>query len=342
MLAIGIIYSVNGSFEFGVLPAPAAFLIWVAVMAKASLFPFVWLEDSSYSPAPLAALIQFASSSGIFLITKFSPDFLFIKSGIAFFGIISIAISFFKGFSEDNIKRILAYSTIAASGLLFTVFDLPYANNIFIIISLARTAYLLMAKDFADQFLYGTDLGLNTKTIAGFASTLCLLSIAGFPNFGIYLIGEGKIFQAIMIAVLSGIYLGNMQAKVFGGDVPVKKGLSTYFGVLLVLASVIFYPLSEPRAVDFFTVLALVAVGFLLLRIKLLVKAIEFISERLRVHFPNISSEQDLIEDWSYSFEEFSSKIAEKAHGLMTGSTGRDIAYIAVSIILLVIGVKLC
>ena len=126
-----------GSFNFLVLeknlagaaiPATAmtaiGILIFFGVAGKSAQIPLhVWLPDAMEGPTPVSALIHAATmvASGIFLLTRLF--FLFEASPaalqmIAWIGIITAIIPATIAFAQNDIKKILAYSTLSQLGLM--------------------------------------------------------------------------------------------------------------------------------------------------------------------------------------------------------------------------------
>ena len=121
---------INNAIALGVISSSVAG--WVAVgmfagaMGKSAQFPLhVWLPDAMEGPTPVSALIHAATmvAAGVFLIARFFPD---IHSSIpdimfliACIGSFTALISALMALVMNDIKRILAYSTISQLGYMF-------------------------------------------------------------------------------------------------------------------------------------------------------------------------------------------------------------------------------
>jgi len=101
----------------------ASFLILIGAFSKSAQFPLhVWLPDAMEGPTPVSALLHSATmvKAGIFLIARFYP--LLEASGmlplIAWVGLISAILPATIALVENDIKRVLAYSTISHLGFM--------------------------------------------------------------------------------------------------------------------------------------------------------------------------------------------------------------------------------
>ncbi len=105
------------------------FLIFGGVASKSAQFPLhIWLPDAMEGPTPVSTLLHSATmvKAGVFLVARLFP--LFALSGmlpvILVISLITILLSSFMALVEDDIKRVLAYSTISQLGLIALAFGL--------------------------------------------------------------------------------------------------------------------------------------------------------------------------------------------------------------------------
>ena len=107
-------------------------LLIIGLITKSAQFPFyTWLQDAMEAKLPVSALLHSATmvALGIFLAIRLMPVFMFIPlilkiiSGI---GIITALICSLSACTQNNPKKVLAYSTSAQLGLMF--FALGYLN----------------------------------------------------------------------------------------------------------------------------------------------------------------------------------------------------------------------
>ncbi|MGY6411520.1 MAG: NADH-quinone oxidoreductase subunit L [Alkalilacustris sp.] len=102
-----------------------AFLLFVGAMGKsAQLFLHTWLPDAMEGPTPVSALIHAATmvTAGVFLVVRMSPVMEFAPEAMVFVTAIGAATAFFAatvGLVQNDIKRVIAYSTCSQLGFMF-------------------------------------------------------------------------------------------------------------------------------------------------------------------------------------------------------------------------------
>src|ERR1700722_11392880 len=135
MLGILLVWSASGTVSFeelgqhwstiGLSPGfmtAAALLIFCGAVGKSAQFPLhVWLPDAMEGPTPVSALIHAATmvAAGVFMLTRsfflFTPAALHVISWI---GAITALLAALIAIQQDDIKRILAYSTLSQLGYM--------------------------------------------------------------------------------------------------------------------------------------------------------------------------------------------------------------------------------
>ncbi len=99
-------------------------LLFIGAMGKSAQFPLhVWLPDSMEGPTPISALIHAATmvTAGIFLVARMSPLFELSETALSFVMIIGAITALFMGFLgviQNDIKRVIAYSTLSQLGYM--------------------------------------------------------------------------------------------------------------------------------------------------------------------------------------------------------------------------------
>jgi len=99
-------------------------LLFIGAMGKSAQFPLhVWLPDSMEGPTPISALIHAATmvTAGIFMVARMSPMFEFSEAALSFVMIIGAITALFMGFLgiiQNDIKRVIAYSTLSQLGYM--------------------------------------------------------------------------------------------------------------------------------------------------------------------------------------------------------------------------------
>ncbi|MDD4964860.1 MAG: NADH-quinone oxidoreductase subunit L [Gallionella sp.] len=99
-------------------------LLFIGAMGKSAQFPLhVWLPDSMEGPTPISALIHAATmvTAGIFMVARMSPMFELSDTALSFVMIIGSITALFMGFLgiiQNDIKRVVAYSTLSQLGYM--------------------------------------------------------------------------------------------------------------------------------------------------------------------------------------------------------------------------------
>ena len=98
--------------------------LFIGAMGKSAQFPLhVWLPDSMEGPTPISALIHAATmvTAGIFMVTRMSPLFELSDTALNFILVIGAITALFMGFLgiiQNDIKRVVAYSTLSQLGYM--------------------------------------------------------------------------------------------------------------------------------------------------------------------------------------------------------------------------------
>ena len=108
----------------------AAFALFIGATGKSAQIPlYTWLPDAMAGPTPVSALIHAATmvTAGIFMITRL--NFLFdlapqVQNIIAIIGAITALVAATIGLLQNDIKKVLAYSTVSQLGLMFLALGL--------------------------------------------------------------------------------------------------------------------------------------------------------------------------------------------------------------------------
>ena len=99
-------------------------LLFIGAMGKSAQAPLhVWLPDSMEGPTPISALIHAATmvTAGIFMVARMSPLFEYSETALAVVLIIGAITAFFMGLLgivQNDIKRVVAYSTLSQLGYM--------------------------------------------------------------------------------------------------------------------------------------------------------------------------------------------------------------------------------
>ena len=99
-------------------------LLFIGAMGKSAQVPLhVWLPDSMEGPTPISALIHAATmvTAGIFMVARMSPLFELSTTALSFVMVIGAITALFMGFLgiiQNDIKRVVAYSTLSQLGYM--------------------------------------------------------------------------------------------------------------------------------------------------------------------------------------------------------------------------------
>ena len=108
----------------------AAFCLFIGACGKSAQIPlYTWLPDAMAGPTPVSALIHAATmvTAGIFMITRLNyvfdlaPD---VQTLIAIIGAVTALVAATIGLVQNDIKKVLAYSTVSQLGLMFLALGL--------------------------------------------------------------------------------------------------------------------------------------------------------------------------------------------------------------------------
>lgn len=174
-----------------------AFLLFIGAMGKSAQIPlYIWLPDAMAGPTPVSALIHAATmvTAGVYMIARF--NFLYIMTPeiglfIAYTGAFTALLAALIAMRQDDIKKILAYSTMSQLGYMFMAVGLgAYSYGIFHVFTHAFFKALLFMGAGAIILLlhHEQDIkkmgGLKDKMPFIFAMMLiATLSISGLPPF---------------------------------------------------------------------------------------------------------------------------------------------------------------
>ncbi|QOR73571.1 NADH-quinone oxidoreductase subunit L [Cruoricaptor ignavus] len=188
----------NASANFDV-DAPILIFIcaslFIGAIGKSAQFPlFTWLPDAMAGPTPVSALIHAATmvTAGIYLVVR--TNFLYtltptVQEGILFIGLVTAAIAAFMALRQNDIKKVLAYSTVSQLGFMFVALGLgAYTTAMFHLMTHAFFKALLFLGSGSvihamsgeqDMRLMG---GLKSKIpVTHITFLIGTLAISGFP-----------------------------------------------------------------------------------------------------------------------------------------------------------------
>jgi NADH-quinone oxidoreductase subunit L len=224
----------------------ACICLFIGAMGKSAQFPLhVWLPDSMEGPTPISALIHAATmvTAGIFLVSRMSPLFELSDTALSFVLIIGSITALFMGFLgivQNDIKRVVAYSTLSQLGYMTVALGVSaYPIAVFHLMTHAFFKALLFLG--AGSVIMGMHHDQDMRNMGGlwkympitwFTSLLGSLALIGTPFFsGFYskdsiieavaashIYGSGFAYFAVMAGVfITAFYSFRMYFLVFHG-----------------------------------------------------------------------------------------------------------------------------
>jgi NADH-quinone oxidoreductase subunit L len=173
-----------------------ALLLFAGAVGKSAQIPLhVWLPDAMEGPTPVSALIHAATmvTAGVFMVARCNPIFNLSEAAMITVAVIGAVTSLFAAtiaVMQNDIKRIIAYSTISHLGMMFTACGVgAYAAGIFHLYTHGFfKALLFLAAGSVMHAVHHTDIqrmGALRKymPITYITMLLAALSAGGVPGF---------------------------------------------------------------------------------------------------------------------------------------------------------------
>lgn len=217
--------------------------LFIGAMGKSAQVPlFTWLPDAMAGPTPVSALIHAATmvTAGIYLVVR--SNFLYSLAPttmdvILFIGLLTAFVAAFIGLRQNDIKKVLAYSTVSQLGFMFVALGVgAYTTAMFHLMTHAFFKALLFLGSGSvihamsgeqDMRLMG---GLKKKIpITHFTFLIGTLAISGFPFLSgmiskdeiltnVY--GKNPLLWAVLfiVATMTAIYMFRAYYLTFHGE----------------------------------------------------------------------------------------------------------------------------
>ena len=265
LIGIVLLWRVTGTFDLGelrtmvtsgALPAEGlsliTFCIYLGAVGKSAQFPLhTWLPDAMEGPTPVSALIHAATmvTAGVYLLHRtvflFPADVLMV---VAWIGAFTALLAAVLACVQDDIKRVLAYSTVSQLGYMMAAIGAGFsAAGFFHLLTHGLfKALLFLGAGAVIHAVHSNDLshmgGLAKKmpqTAMVFA--IGTLSLAGIPLFGGFLSKEeilgatlaghqsGPFVLLMVVAFLTAFYMLRVVFLAFFAS-PAKAGPYAYTG----------------------------------------------------------------------------------------------------------------
>jgi NADH-quinone oxidoreductase subunit L len=218
-------------------------LLLLGACGKSGQFPLQsWLPDAMEGPTPVSALIHAATmvTAGVYLIARCNPIYNLTETGrliVALVGVITLMIGAIIGCAYDDIKKVLAYSTVSQIGYMILAVGLGpagYALGILHLLThgffkaglfLGAGSVMHAMNDNVDMRHYGGLRRLMPITFVTFG--LGYLALIGFPFLSGYF-SKDAIIEAAFAQP-------GWQGWVFGGLATLAAGLTGFYMTRLML-----------------------------------------------------------------------------------------------------------
>lgn len=191
--------------------------LFIGAMGKSAQFPLhVWLPDSMEGPTPISALIHAATmvTAGIFMVARMSPLFELSDTALNFVLIIGSITALFMGFLgiiQNDIKRVVAYSTLSQLGYMTVALGASaYSVAVFHLMTHAFFKALLFLA--AGSVIMGVHHNQDIRWMGGLrkympitwiTTLLASLALVGTPLFsGFY--SKDEVIMAVHASTLPG------------------------------------------------------------------------------------------------------------------------------------------
>ena len=189
--------------------------LFIGAMGKSAQVPLhVWLPDSMEGPTPISALIHAATmvTAGIFMVARMSPLFELSEAALSFVIVIGGTTALFMGFLgivSNDIKRVVAYSTLSQLGYMTVALGVSaYAGAIFHLMTHAFFKALLFLA--AGSVIIAMHHEQDMRKMGGLRKYMpitywtCLigaLALIGFPAFSGFF-SKDALIEAVGLSTL--------------------------------------------------------------------------------------------------------------------------------------------
>ncbi len=256
LLGMFLIYQTFGSLNFDEVHSNAmtyaygqpvlttiTLLLFVGAMGKSAQIPlFTWLPDAMAGPTPVSALIHAATmvTAGIYMIVRANVLFtlsVFTPEFIAVIGLLTALLAAFIGLKQNDIKKVLAYSTVSQLGFMFVALGVgAYTTALFHVVTHAFFKGLLFLC--AGSVIHAMGGEQDIRKMGGLSAKLPVthltfligtLAIAGLPPFAGFFSKDEilvKVFASspwmygalALASVLTAIYMFRLYFVTFKGQ----------------------------------------------------------------------------------------------------------------------------
>ena len=231
--------SFEGVFNSGVAGGTATaigLMLLLGACGKSGQFPLhTWLPDAMEGPTPVSALIHAATmvTAGVYLIARSTPIFEASPDArlvVSIIGAVTLVIGCLIGCAYDDIKKVLAYSTVSQIGYMFLAVGIPGAGAIAILHLLTHGFFKACMFLSAGSVMHGMSDQVDMRRYGGLSKVMpwtygCFLvgwlAILGVPPFAGYW-SKDKIIE-------SAFAMGGTRGTVFGIVALLGAGITAFY-----------------------------------------------------------------------------------------------------------------
>ena len=221
-----------------------ALLVFAGAMGKSAQFPLhVWLPDAMEGPTPVSALIHAATmvNAGVYLIARANPLFAHAQDAmvvVAAIGIFTAILAASIAFTQTDIKRVLAYSTLSQLGYMFAALGVgAFVPAIFHLMTHGFFKGLLFLGSGSVIHAVHEEQDMNRMgalwrkiPITHWTMFVATFAIAGIPPLAGFfskdeILGESFKFGftwvwliGVVVAVMTAFYMWRLMGKTFYGE----------------------------------------------------------------------------------------------------------------------------
>jgi NADH-quinone oxidoreductase subunit L len=245
------IVSLSSTSGFNIVDTIATLLFLGAMGKSAQIIFHVWLPDAMEGPTPVSALIHAATmvTAGIFLVCRFSPLYEhseFAKDLILIVGSVTAIFAASVALVQNDIKKIVAYSTCSQLGYMFAACGVgAYNSAIFHLITHGFFKALLFLCAGSIIFVMHHEQDIRKISGLGFkhkgiflAISIGTLSICGVPFFSGYYSKD---------AILESVFLANTMLSNISVSILILSALFTVIYSFKIIFVVFFSPKNDEK-----------------------------------------------------------------------------------------------
>ncbi|MGC2450774.1 MAG: NADH-quinone oxidoreductase subunit L [Candidatus Sulfotelmatobacter sp.] len=201
----------SGHFQIGdPIITAATLLLFVGACGKSAQLPlYVWLPDAMEGPTPVSALIHAATmvTAGVYMVARSNALFVLAPTSMKVVAVVGALTAIFAasiGLVQNDIKRVLAYSTVSQLGYMFLALGVgAFAAGVFHVFTHAFFKALLFLG--AGSVIHAMSGEQDMRNMGGLAQKIpvtyrtmliATLAIAGIPPFAGFFSKDEILWQA--------------------------------------------------------------------------------------------------------------------------------------------------